>query len=265
MRLMAKIKIFIWILCAIGMGCFFVLPVFAPIRAEIVRLGKKVAHSSEQAKDTFIQKTGWRLNEVDVMGATYTKRSEWVAALNLQKNQSMHEVDLNEIHQNLMRLPWVKSVVVARYLPDTLKIYITEKTPVALWQNKGQYRPLDEFGKVIEDPAFSSNEILLVVGPDAPEHTLDLLRALDQVPDVAQHIQSAVRVEGRRWNLYTSDKVKILLPQTEMEKALQRLAHKNSQENLLKKEVASIDMRTNGKIRLTLHPKKAPQKKKAKK
>ena len=136
---------------------------------------------------------------------------------------------------------------------------------MALWQNQGQYPALDETATPIQDDSFTSDELILVVGSDAPEHTLDLLRALEKVPTVAEHIQSATRIEGRRWNLYTTGKIKILLPQTHIEKALMRLDLQNMKQDLFKKDISSIDMRVDGKIKMTRVSQKITTKKKGQK
>ena len=106
---------------------------------------------------------------------------------------------------------------------------------------------------------------MLVVGADAPEHTLSLLAALEKVPRISALARSAVRVEKRRWNVYLLDAetgLEIMLPETGIEAALARLERQDQQENLLKKNLQAIDMRL--KNRIILHPKKVHHLKKGK-
>ena len=244
---MWKIKLFIFIVFLTGVVFLWKSPFGQEMKSVVVK-GYQVC----------AQKTNWQLKQVEVIGTKRTTKEAWSQVLNLESHQSMREVDLAQLRLNLLKLPWIKEVVVARYLPNKLRIDITEKTPIALWQNQGVYRPLDEYAKVVEDSTFVSDELILVVGGDAPEHTLDLLRALEKVPEIAPQIRSAARVEGRRWNLYTTNGVKIFLPQTNIQQALIRLKNQNETDQLLKKEVESIDMRLDDRI--TLHPKKGTSK-----
>jgi cell division protein FtsQ len=100
------------------------------------------------------------------------------------------------------------------------------------------------------------------VGSDAPENTLSLLGALEQVPAINTLVRSAVRIEKRRWNLHLMDPetgIKIMLPEMGFDKALKRLEHQNTKEDLFKKNIDAIDIRLDDRI--ILHPKKKDKKK----
>ncbi len=247
-----KLKIFMVCLILIGAGVFFALP-----------QGQMILKEMNKVFTLAVEKADWKLKEVHVVGLKRTTRAQWEAALNAPLGTPMNQIDLHQVRENLLQLPWVQWCVVSRALPNKLKIEVVEKTPIALWQHKGVYHPLDEMGNPIEEMKFSSEDLILVVGEDAPQNTIELLKALDKVPDLSKQIQSATRVEGRRWNLYTVENVKILLPQDQMEQALKRLQKKDLSDGLLKKEVDSIDMRLADRI--TLHPKKKTTHKKGKK
>ena len=125
---------------------------------------------------------------------------------------------------------------------------------------------LDEEGKTINDKQYLSEDLILIVGRDAPEHVVALLSALDQFPDIGTRVRSAKRIENRRWNLRLMDAEKgleILLPQTDIVQALARLDRQNKKDKILKKDIESIDMRLNDRI--IVHPRKTIKDKKAKK
>ena len=178
----------------------------------------------------------------------------------------MDSISLKKIRQNLLQLPWIKEVIVERHLPDTLIIRIQEKTPIALWQNNQTYLPLDELGHPVKDNKLLPTNLILVVGADAPENVLSLLVALEQFPQINSMVRSASRVEQRRWNLGLIDAemgLEIMLPETNFDKALERFEYQNKKENLLQKNLQSIDLRLSDRI--ILHPKKTQKKKENKK
>ena len=250
-----KLKVLIGLLIIAGlMGLYL-----SPVGQESVLLCQKTWGG-------ITEKAHWQLNQVIVEGHKRTDKKTIMNALGIDKNQAMNTISLGEMRQHLLDLPWIKEALVERHLPDTLIIRITEKTPIALWQNNQLYQPLDERGYPIQDDKLLPADLILVVGSDAPENTLSLLAALEQVPEINALVRSAVRVEKRRWNLYLMDAengLEIMLPETDFAMALKRLEHQNEKENLLKKNLKAIDIRLNDRI--ILHPKKSEKKKGKKK
>ena len=182
----------------------------------------------------FAEHAHWRLDQVIVEGHKRTDKKMILKALGIDKGEEMNAISLTDARQNLLNLPWVKEAIVERYLPDKLIIRITEKMPIALWQNNQVYQPLDETGHPIKDDKLLPADLILVVGVDAPENTLALLAALDQVPTINALVRSASRVEKRRWNLHLLDAEKgleLMLPETAFDQALKRLENQNAKEN----------------------------------
>lgn len=225
-------------------------------------VGQKGIELSKTAWHFCSDKAYWKLNQVVVEGHKRSDTKALVEALNVIQGQDMNTISLQEARGRLLQLPWVKEAVVERHLPNKLIVHITEKTPIALWQNNQNYYPLDEEGHPINDNKLLPADLILVVGVDAPENTLALLMALEKVPHINQLVRSAVRIEKRRWNLHLMDAeegMEILLPETEVEHALLRLENQDQKERLLKKDIQAIDMRLSDRI--ILHPKKSSNQK----
>lgn len=229
-------------------------------------IGQKAKQWGQIGWAHLCEKAHWNVTQVFIEGHKRTNSQMLFDTLKIKQNQPMNTISLNEIRQRLLQLPWIKEVVVERHLPGTLVIRITEKTPIALWQNNQNYQPLDETGHPIRDDKLLPADLILVVGSDAPENTLSLLAALEQVPSINRQVRSAVRVEKRRWNLHLLDAEKgleIMLPETHFDQALKRLVFQNEKENLLRKNIEAIDLRLSDRI--ILHPKKSFVQKKGKK
>ena len=216
--------------------------------------GQQFSKWSQQMWQTAGQKSGRSLQQVFVDWQEpnhYTKREEILKTIGVARGDAMADIDLNEMKQKIEALPWVRQTVVERYWPNTIKITIAEKMPLALWQNNRQYHPLDEQAKIIDTTKQLPADLLLVVGPDAPKHLVPLIRDLEQVPDIYQYVRAAVRINERRWNLklFNAEKgVDVLLPETGVLDALQRLENHNKKEKLIKRQVAAIDLRTKDKV-----------------
>ncbi len=200
------------------------------------------------------QKTNRNLRQVDINWLTpnhYTKTEEILKTIHIKQGEAMDQIQLSEIQHKIEKLPWVRTAIVERYWPDTIIITIEEKMPLALWQNSRKYHPLDDQAQVIDTTNQLPADLLLVVGPDAPKHLIPLIQDLEQVPDIYQYVRAAVRVGERRWNLklFNVEKgLEILLPETNVLAALQRLDTHNKQEKLIKRKIAAIDLRTKDKV-----------------
>ena len=167
--------------------------------------GQVVRSYTKTAWDYVVDKADWRVDpqkNVWILGHKRTDKDDVMKALNIQINQKMNTIDLDEKRQALEKLPWVKKAIIERKLPNQLKIEIFEKTPIARWQNKGQYYLLDEEGQPVQDKQYLTEDLILVVGPDAPQHILKLLSALDKVPDILSRVRSAQRGDEGRNELH---------------------------------------------------------------
>ena len=216
--------------------------------------GHQFVNWTKECGNLAYQKTGRQLKQIDVTWLTpthYTKTEEILKTIQVHQGDPMDQIPLAQMQKTIEDLPWVRTAIVERYWPDTLKITINEKMPLALWQNSRQYHPLDEQAHVINTTKQLPADLLLVVGPDAPKHLIPLIQDLEQVPEIYQYVRAAVRVGERRWNLklFNAEKgLEVLLPETNVLAALQRLDNHNKQEKLIKRKLALIDLRTKDKV-----------------
>ena len=185
------------------------------------------------------------LTQVQVEGHIRTSLTDINKTIGLTQGMPIFDIDLKTVQNQLKELPWIKSVILERHLPSTLFIRITEKEPIAVWQNNRKYLPLDTDGQPIQDTQTHLPHLILVVGEDAPAHTPDLLKALEDYPEIREKVRSAVRVGGRRWNLILNevDGLIVKLPELDIAVALDRLQQAADQDKLLKKDLSMIDLR----------------------
>lgn len=240
MSLRTKLYIFAGILGIVGIVIFF---------ASIP--GQAILNALSGAYHTVLDKAHLTLRNVQIVGNYRTKKEDVAAVLNLQQGMSIFDVDLHDIQVQVGELPWVDSVIVQRYWPDVVRIQIVEKIPIAVWQHNKKYFPLDETGQPVNDNHTTLNNLILVVGRDAPEHTSDLMAALSKYPDIQLMTRSAVRVGDRRWNLILrglDDGITVYLPQTDIEAALERLKTWHEEQQILDKDFQVIDLRINDRL-----------------
>ena len=211
--------------------------------------------------ETVVEKSYLVLKQVVIEGHARTQKSAISGALELKQDMPIFDIDLKEAQEKLLKLPWIKDVVVERHLPSTLFIRIKEKEPIAVWQNKQKYFPLDENGMPIPDDKVALMDLILVVGEDAPKHTPSLIETLKKHPEIYAKVRVASRRGNRRWDLILNDVqdgVEVNLPETDVNYALTQFEREIRENKLMKRDIKRINLLH--RDRLIVRPRKAGKK-----
>jgi cell division protein FtsQ len=236
--------------------------------AELSRLpfGQSVLHLASDRMLDATAALGLRVADIRVEGRATTDRETILAALGARPGTPILAVDPARAKEQLERLPWVRSAVIERRLPDTLYVRLVEREPLALWQHGGRIELIDHTGAVIPVTRLDRFARLpMVVGEDAASHAAELLAMLASEAELAAGVTAGVRVGGRRWNLRIDNAIEVLLPADGPAAAWADLARLERSSAVLKRDVQAIDMRLPDRlvVRLTPEaPKESPPAKK---
>lgn len=225
---------------ALGAGALLLVGVLATgARAE--RIGASVSHGL----DSVTAGMGLKLKRVHITGASPEAEPAIQRALGLYEGQPITSLDLDAIRTRVQGVGWVKEARVVRLLPDTLIVEVKEHDRLAVWQEAGQIKVIDNRGQVIDGADARRYPTLpLVVGKGADVAAGEILPLLDQRPRLMGMVDALVRVDERRWDLRLKDGSLIQLPATEQEAALIRLDALDQRERLLDLGFARVDLRT---------------------
>ena len=202
---------------------------------------------------------GLRVADIRVEGRETTDRETILAALGARPGTPILAVDPARAKQQLEGLPWVRSAVIERRLPDTIYVRLVEREPMALWQHGGRIELIDREGAVIPVTRLDRfAKLPMVVGEDAASHAAELLAMLATQPDLAGRVTAAVHVGGRRWNLRLDNAIDVLLPADNPAAAWADLARLERTSAILQRDVQAIDMRLPDRlvVRVTPEPPK---------
>jgi cell division protein FtsQ len=209
---------------------------------------------------------GLRVADIRVEGRETTERATVLEALGAGFGTPILAVDPARAKQKLEALPWVRSAVIERRLPDTLYVRLVERKPLALWQHAGKLQLIDRSGEVIPVARLDRfAKLPMVVGEDAAHHAAELLAMLASEPDLAARVTAAVRVGDRRWNLKIDNAIGVMLPAEDAPAAWAELARLERSSALLERKVRAVDMRLPDRLVLQVvpePPKEAPPAKK---
>lgn len=198
---------------------------------------------------------GLRVADIRVEGRETTERATVLEALGAGFGTPILAVDPARAKEKLEALPWVRSAVIERRLPDTLYVRLVERKPLALWQHGGKLQLIDRGGEVIPVTQLDRfAKLPMVVGEDAAHHAADLLAMLASEPDLAARVTAAVRVGDRRWNLKIDNTIGVMLPAEDTPAAWAELARLERSNSLLERKIRAVDMRLPDRLVLEVVP-----------
>jgi cell division protein FtsQ len=202
---------------------------------------------------------GLTVQEVRLSGRVETEADAILAALGVPRDTPIFLVDLAQARERLQGLEWVKEARIARRLPSTISVQLVERTPFAIWQNRGVRALIDRDGEVMVAARIERwGHLPVVVGAGAPRAAAALLDVLAVEPTLQSRVAAAIRVGERRWNLRFDNGVEVLLPEDDAAGAWRRFADWQRTHGVLERAVSTIDLRFADRLLLRLTPDAGP-------
>jgi cell division protein FtsQ len=177
-------------------------------------------------------------------GSNFTDNQKIEDVVTLLLNKGFFLLDIVKIKQDLLVLPWVNKVFVQRKWPDSLKITLTEHSPIALWNNKGI---VTQENKIIYPDQLPNVERLPKFFAQTQEVTgvLDTyLAIMSAVAPLGLSVESLQLMQDNGFMAELSNGIEIILGQDSFATKLSRfvLAYKNSIK-MVEAKVAYVDLR----------------------
>jgi cell division protein FtsQ len=138
----------------------------------------------------------FRLRRVQVVGARYVRADSIVALLGVDTTRSIWD-ETDDLIARVRKHPQVSDVEIARRVPGTLVVTVTERVPVAFVPTARGLEPLDAAGRALPiDPSRVSVDLPVLARRDTA-----VLRLLGELRERAPQLYarvSAARRAGRR-------------------------------------------------------------------
>lgn len=192
---------------------------------------------------------GLAIESVQITGQSETSEVDVLAQLGIGDYPSLVTFDVDSARARIEAMPWVKEARIKKLYPDTLQIAIVERTPYAIWQHSGVVSLIDKDGKVIiNDVGERYSRLPFVVGEGAEKRAAEYADLVAGVPELQSRIHAGVLISNRRWNVVLNSGVELLLPEKDPGAALVAAAALDSQNNLLSRDIAAVDLRASDKL-----------------
>ena len=144
----------------------------------------------------------WRLTQsdarfavrkIEVDGVVHTPRAALDLATQRYIGLNLFRIDIGSLQRDLGRLGWVRNIHVEKTLPDTLRIRITERTPLALVRTSDRLMYVDEEGAAFAElsPSVGDEDLPLICDAQGTELTRSV-RLLDDLRKRDKEIYSRI-------------------------------------------------------------------------
>ena len=208
------------------------------------------------AKDQVTERPMFMVNLMSIDGASPELADAVRAKLALKLPQSALELDLDAIRISAENLDAVARAVVRFGAGNVLQITISEREPAFVWRTSAGLMLLDGTGHRIAALAERADraDLPLIAGEGAEQSIPEAKALLQAASPMANRIRGLVRIGTRRWDLVLDRDQRILLPANNPVAAIEGLIALNTAENILARDLLSVDLRNPQRPVLRLAP-----------
>ncbi|SOC12887.1 cell division protein FtsQ/DivIB [Rhodobacter maris] len=196
----------------------------------------------------------FRLSTLSVEGASAEVEGAVRALLPVGLPASRFAIDLDSYRAAIRRLDAVESVIIVVQSGGTLDVRVTERVPVILWRTARGIEMLDATGH--RTAALTRRDarpdLPLIAGEGADRAVPEALAILAAARPILPRARGLVRVGERRWDLVLDRGQRILLPEENPVRAVERTLALDSAEDLLARDFTRLDLRSEARPTIRL-------------
>ena len=190
-----------------------------------------------------------RLEKILIKGRVNAKEADIISALGVDWYSPIVALDLDQMHENVSALGWVRGVEIKRQMPSRLIVTLNERQALALYQNDNGHHVIDRDGEIISGVKNEGFTHLPVIkGDKAPQHAHAIIELLKKEPSLFNDVWSLTYQSNRRWDVYLRNNIRIQLPEEDTATAWSKLAEMDREHQLTKRDVMNIDLRIPNKL-----------------
>ncbi len=210
----------------------------------------------EDLKDKFQNRPEFMVGLVSIEGASPELAEAIRGRVDLKLPLSSFDIDLDAVRARVEELDAVAKAELRVRSGGVLQVAITERVPVVLWRLGERLEMLDEGGFRVAGLAARTDrpDLPLIAGEGADRAAEEALELFAVAQPILPRVRGLVRMGERRWDLILDRNQRILLPETDAVAALERLMALDKAEDLLARDVLSVDLRNDKRPVLRLAP-----------
>lgn len=158
---------------------------------------------------------------------------------------SSFDLDLDAMRAAVTAVPAVKSAAIRIKPGGVLQIDVQQREAVALWRTDDGLALIDENGFYVAAATsrHARPDLPLIAGEGADRQVAQALQLIQAASPLGERLRGLVRMGDRRWDVVLDRDQRILLPELEPQRALERVIALEGAQDILTRDVARVDMR----------------------
>jgi cell division protein FtsQ len=103
-------------------------------------------------------------DQIEVSGNRIVPREDVQKLFAKDRNRSVLRIQLDARRRQIEELPWVEEASVQRILPNRIRVFLTERTPIAFFRNGTELTLIDAHGVLLDRPGGEDFHFPIVTG-----------------------------------------------------------------------------------------------------
>ena len=199
-----------------------------------------------------IERPEFMLDALSIEGASDSLNAEIREVLGLHFPISPFDLDLAELHKQVLSLPPVKIAEAHIKRGGILHIKVDEKTPSLLMKKENGFTVLSEHGDYIRSLHSRENfsDLPVITGEGAENAAAQATAIFKAIYGNLDQVRGLVFVGQRRWNIVMKSGQVVMLPENDALQAIQKIIILDKTEQILSRQIAVFDFRLPSRITL---------------
>jgi cell division protein FtsQ len=207
-------------------------------------------------RQDFEARPEFRVTLARVEGASDDLATAVRTKLALALPMSSFDIDLDAARDRIEALDAVKRADLRVRSGGVLQVMITERMPVAVWRTEDGLMLVDDTGHRVAGLRSRADrpDLPLIAGEGADLETPEALTLIAAAGPLTPRIRGVVRVGERRWDIVLDRGQRVMLPETNPVQALERLLALDHAQDLMNRDILTVDLRSDHRPTLRLTP-----------
>lgn len=216
-----------------------------------------IAGGFAHLRDQFQARPEFRVGLMSIEGASPDLADAVRARLAVKLPASSFDLDLTALRAKAQEMDAVASAELSLRSGGVLQVVVKEREPMMIWRvADDRLEMLDATGHRVAALAARADrpDLPLIAGQGADLSAAEALALIDAAGPLLPRMRGLVRVGERRWDMVLDRDQRILLPQDKPVEALEALLALNTADDLLTRDITTIDLRVAARPAIRLAP-----------
>lgn len=235
------------------------LPIFCLFFALIAYLKDPTVQQNiityfENARTSIEERPEFMIEQMHLQGVTSASDAELRKILAFDLPVSSFKLDLETLKAAIEDVEAVESAVLMIRTDGTLDIGVVERVPVLVWRHEADLVLLDKSGALSGriPSRLQRADLPLTAGVGVQSNVSEALEIFQKLSPISERVRGLIRVGERRWDVVLNRGQVVQLPEHQPLRALERVLAIHKAQDILSRDITTVDMRNGRKPVLRL-------------